>query len=191
MSDELTVTNTMAHLLAVVALDHDALLLNLLLRASLGGVSKLITVGTLGNAALDGLTCIPKTLKILLSRLRPSFGLSRTSWLVDPAVMDAELLVQVTLKVHVSVGREQRRVLESNQVDVDRLSTECLFQVGISDGGLSLEILLNTLLDILHVLRLGSLDDLRPGALSVHISDLGAINLACSLALSSHVSYLK
>ncbi|KAI0833199.1 hypothetical protein F5Y06DRAFT_280579 [Hypoxylon sp. FL0890] len=106
----LTVTDTMTRLIAVEAHDNKALSLNLLLRASLRSVAKLVAVGALGQTAFNGFTSILETLEVLFTG-GPQLNLSGTKRLVTPAKMDAVLLVKVSLKVHVRVGGQERRVL--------------------------------------------------------------------------------
>lgn len=101
----------MTRLVAVVAHDSDALFLNLVLGAFLRNVAQLVAVGALGQSALDSFTGVSEALQVLFCRLGPIASLSGAEGLVGPSVMDAILLVQIALEIHVRVSRENRRIL--------------------------------------------------------------------------------
>lgn len=167
----LTITNTMALLATVVALHDNLFLLNLVRWTILGNVTIFVAVDTLGLAATDRLTSILETLHIFFSILREGVTLTVSGRLVVEAVCDSVLLVEIALKVH--SGQSSNQVLlDGNDVNTDILGSKGLLKLNVSKLRQALEILLEGLLDIIHVSLLSGLADLVPGGLRVHVRNL-------------------
>jgi hypothetical protein len=89
----------MADSITIVALDNCTINLIRLLGAFSLHVAKLLAVGTLDNATINGLTSILQPHKVLL-RSWPSILLLWAGSLIGPTPSNRVLLVKITLKVH-------------------------------------------------------------------------------------------
>lgn len=148
----------------VVALDDgDGVRLTLLLGASLGDVTELVAVAALRDSAVDDLTGILETLKVLLGCLGPDLTLTRTRSGRAESVGDSVLLVHVALKVHVGHGRSDVRLLNGNEPDSNVLAAESLLELDIGGVGSGLDVNLDGLLDVIELALLDSSDDALPG----------------------------
>jgi hypothetical protein len=168
----------MTSLIAVEASDggtiHD---LTLLLRAGLGNVAHLIAVVALGDATGNRLAAVLQALKVLLSRLRPTnVLLGATRVRIEPKG-NGELLVKVALEIHVGVGRG-KLALQTNEVQWDVHVAESLLELRVSGLRAGLDVLEESLLDIVHVAVLNSLAEALPGDLSADSLDVATIDLA-------------
>lgn len=157
------IADTMANLIAVVALDEDALNLNLLLGAAPGHVTKLITVLALGDVAGHELTGISQALEALLLALGPTFALTGTLMLELEAVGDGILLAEVTLKVHVGESRNGVGLLQGDEPSTNALSAEGRLEILISTSGVRLDVDLHGVLNIIDIALVNGSDNHLPG----------------------------
>jgi hypothetical protein len=163
---------------------------HLLLGAVLLSVTEVVTVAALRNTAVDGLTSIGETNKVLLGSGWPSILLLGTLVVGGQAPGDRKLLVQVALKIHIGIGHG-KLLLHSNEVHFNLVRAKSLLQLRVSDVRESLEVLQSSLLDVIEVALLGGSDQLGPSSLSRDIVDVRTINLARILALDSNMTWYK
>lgn len=186
--NQLTITHTMTGLVAVEASDRGTIKnLALLLRAGPSNVAHFIAVVALGNAAGNRLATVLQALHVLLLGLWPTDSLLGALGVRIEPKRNSELLVQVSLKVHVGVGRG-KLALQADEVQWDVHVTESLFELRVGCLRASLDILEEGLLDIVHVAILNSLAEALPGNLSLDIVNLATINLAWVGASSDGVA---
>lgn len=187
---QLTITHAMTSLVAVEASDRGTIKnLTLLLRAGLGNVAHLVAVVALWDATGNRLTTIRQALNVLLLGLGPTdilLGASRVR--IEPK-RNGELLVQVSLEVHVGVGRG-KLTLQANEVQWDVHVAESLLELRVGGLRASLDILEEGLLDIVHVTILDSLAEALPGNLGLDDLNVATINLAWVGASSDGVAYI-
>ena len=145
------ITDTMTDLVAVVALDEDALNLNLLLGAASGHVTKFIAILALGHVAGHQLAGISQALVVLFLALGPTFALTGTLGLELEAVCDGILFADLTLKVHVCESRNGVGLLQGNEPNTSALLAEGLLEILISASGVRLDVDLHGVLDIVDV----------------------------------------
>ena len=163
---------------------------HLLLGTVLLSVTKVVTVAALRNTAVDGLTSIGETNKILLGSGWPSILLLGTLVVRGQAPGDRKLLVQVALEIHIGIGHG-KLLLHSNEEHFNVMRAKSLLQFRVGDIGESLEVLQGSLLDVIEVTLLGCSDQLGPSNLSRDIGDVRTVNLARILALDSKVTWYK
>jgi hypothetical protein len=96
---ELTVTDTMADLITVVAFNDWTVDLVRFFWALGSHMAKLLAVAALDNTTINRLASIQQTLGVLL-RGGPTILLLGAGSLIGPAPSDGVFLVQVSLKVH-------------------------------------------------------------------------------------------
>ena len=185
---QLTITHTMTGLVTVEASDRGAINnLALILRAGLGNVTHLIAVVALWDAAGNGLAAVLQALEVLLLGLGPTDSLLGASGVRIKPKRNGELLVQVSLKIHVGVGRS-KLTLQANEVQCDVHVAESLLELRVGGFRASLDILEEGLLDIVHVAVLDGLDEALPGNLSLDGLNVATINLAWVGASSDGVA---
>lgn len=98
----LTITNTVAFLVTVVALDGGTVrVLHLLLGAVLGDVTNLVAIRALGLTNGDDITGVLQASQDLLVVLGPTLLLGLALGLVGEAVIHGVLLAEVALQVHI------------------------------------------------------------------------------------------
>lgn len=176
--NQLTITHTMTGLVAVEASDRGTIKnLALLLRAGLGNVAHLIAVVALWDATGNRLATVLQALDVLLLGLGPTDSLLGASGVRIEPKRNGELLVQVSLQVHVGVGRG-KLTLQANEVQWDVHVTESLLELGVGGLRAGLDILEEGLLDIIHVATLNRLAEALPGDLSPDNLDVATIDLA-------------
>lgn len=186
--NKLTITHTMTGLVAVEASDRGTIKnLALLLRAGLGDVAHLVAVVALWDAAGNRLTTVLQALNVLLLGLGPTDSLLGASGVRIEPKRNGELLVQVSLQVHVGVGRG-KLTLQANEVQWDVHVAESLLELRVGGLRAGLDILEEGLLDIVHVAILNSLAEALPGDLSLDNLDVATINLAWVGASSDGVA---
>lgn len=184
------VTDAMTLFTTVVA--HDGLYslsLTLLLGAPSGGVAQLLTVGALGNAAVDNFTGILKALQVLLRSLGPNLALTRAGRVGTETISDSVLLVHIALEVHVGHGLGNVGLFDSDEVHTNLLAAKSLLKLDVGGVRSSLDIRLNSLLDIIEVTALGCGDNALPGVVRRHVGVNIAINLAGLSAGVGTVAY--
>lgn len=168
----------MTGLVAVEASDRGTIKnLALLLRAGLGNVAHLIAVVALWDATGNRLATVLQALDVLLLGLGPTDSLLGASGVRIEPKRNGELLVQVSLQVHVGVGRG-KLTLQANEVQWDVHVTESLLELGVGGLRAGLDILEEGLLDIIHVATLNRLAEALPGDLSPDNLDVATIDLA-------------
>lgn len=178
----------MTGLVAVEASDRGTIKnLALLLRAGLGNVAHFIAVIALGNAAGNRLATVLQALHVLLLGLWPTDSLLGALGVRIEPKSNSELLVQVSLEVHVGV-RRGKLTLQADEVQWDIHVTESLLELRVSSLRAGLDILEKGLLDIVHVAILNSLAEALPGNLSLDIVNLATIDLAWVGASSDGVA---
>lgn len=150
-------------------------------------MTEVIAVAALRNAAINRLTSILQTCKVLLGRGWPKILLLGTLMIGRQAPGDRVLLVQITLEVHVGVGQSEL-LLHTDKVDVHVLGPKRVLEldVGCIRGGL--DVLHGGLLNIVEVALIGGSLQLGPSNLSRDVGDVGAINLARILAIQGYMT---
>lgn len=187
-----TITDAMTLAVAVVALHcFDGVCLSLLLRTELGGMSEFVTVGALGDAAIDNLTSIGEPLQILLGALGPDLTLTRTSGLGAETVSDRILLVHVALEIHVGQGGSHIRFLNGDEPDANVLAAEGFLKLKVGGVRARLDVDLNGILDIIELALLGSGDNEVPSGLGSHVGKVTTVDVAGKLATSSTMSCFR
>lgn len=92
------------------------------------------------------------------------------------------------MKVHVGLSRK-KIFLQRDEPETDILITKGLLESRVSSVSTSLHILLDSHLDIFHVLLNDSALESLPGLASLHKLDVRSVELARILALKSMVTY--
>lgn len=180
----------MSKLLTIEALDNGTIgILLLFLRAFLRDMTKLLAVAALGNTTINWLTSIGKTLKILLWSCWPKVLLTRARRVRRETPSDRELLIKVALQVHVGVSNS-KFLLISDQIDWNILGTESLLQSQVSSVRSSLNILMESFLDIIKISLLGTLLEIIPSFWSRNVLDVVACKLTGILTLNSLMTLL-
>lgn len=186
----LTVTDTVALLITVVALHNGPVGLQLLLRAVLADMSEFLAVATLRLAnPRDNVTSLSKSLHHDTMILGPTLSLRLAKRLVGEAVVDSILLVEIALEVHVGQGNGEVRTLLGNEVETVALRTKGLLDLDEGGGRLGLGVDLDLLLDLVHVPVVDGLLQELPGLLTGHVGKVAAVNLASVLALDGSVAF--
>lgn len=186
----LTVADTVALLVTVVALHDDSVGLQLLLGAVLADVSELLAIATLGLANPgNNVASIGKSLHHDIMVLGPTLSLRLTKRLVREAVVHRVLLVEITLKVHVGQGNGEVRALLRNKIEAIALRTEGSLDLDKGGGRLGLGVDLDLLLDLVHVSIVDGLLQKLPSLLTGHVRKVAAVNLASILALDGSVAF--
>lgn len=158
------------------------------LGAVLSSMAEVVTVAAFRNTAVNGLTSIRETNKVLLGSGWPSILLLRTLVVRGQAPRDRKLLVQVTLEVHIGIG-QGKLLLHSNEKHVNLLRAKSILQLGISGIGSDLEVLQGSFSNVIEVAVIGGSNQLVPSNLGRDICDVRTVDLARILALESKVAW--
>jgi len=111
-------------------------------------MAKSIAIAALRHLAVNGLTCISQSLKVLIWCCRPDIHLLGSTRLIGPAPGNRMLLAKVSLQVHVGVSGAQL-LFDGNEPDGNLLSAEGLLELDVSDIGACLSIHLDSFLEII------------------------------------------
>lgn len=179
----------MASLIAVVAHDCRTLsLTHVLLGAKLLRMPQGGTLQTVGYMVLNNNSGVIQARHDLVASLGPSLGLLGALRLVAKPIRNRVLLVQVALKVHVRVRREQR-ALHGNEVQREATVENPLLELKVGHLRTGLGILLDGVLDIVDVTIVDGFHELIPGVVGGCIRDLAAIDDPGVLTLCTGVSF--
>ncbi|KAI0206141.1 hypothetical protein F4808DRAFT_192858 [Astrocystis sublimbata] len=151
-------------------------------------MAKLTTVEALRDASGNRVASVAQAFEILLCRFGPGLSLTGTGCLSSKTIVDFVLLVEVALEVHVGQGRHHGLALQSNQPNSNLLVSKGSLQFDIGGVGACLDVLLDSLLDIINVALFRGLYDLLPGNLGFDLLDVGAINLSRIRAFNRSMS---
>jgi len=139
-----------ANFLTVETLHLSLVSVTLLLTAGLHGMSELLAVAALRNAAINSFTCIGKSGQVLLWGLWPSILLLGTLMLGRQAIRNRVLLIKVALEIHVRISDGQL-LLHSDEIHVEVLASESGLQLRVGCIRNRLEILLDSNLEVIKI----------------------------------------
>lgn len=183
---ELTVTNAMASLSAVVAGNCSLVKYLLLLsRAVAADMAKLFAVRAQGDTTRNWLPSIGKTSHVFLGIGWPDVFLAGPRRATLEAIRNAEFPVQISLEVHIGQGCRHVRLLHSNEEKRYVFSSQKLFKINIRSFRKCFQICLDSSFGIAKVLVYDGSAETSQSFFGGYLGESTAINLSRNLTRRS------
>lgn len=158
------------------------------LRAVLGRVSELLAVVALHLATLDSVSSIIQASEDLLITLGPALTLARAGRLLGKTHGDGVRLTNVALEVHVREGA-RKGTLKSDKPKADVRVNETLLDGPVSRlTVVRLHVLLDRILDVVHITLGSGLKKFVPSSLRGHVLNVVSVDLAGCVTISFDVA---